>query len=95
MYHPPTTLAPLQVDVDKKGADSDHNILLLAPRNNIQYNIKRNKKTIKVRPIPDSQIIGFENDLIQYDWTMYLIAQILITKFQIFTIYKSIFQKNQ
>ena len=52
LYHPPTTLAPLQVDADKKGADSDHNIILMAPLSNASYAIKRNKKTIKVRPLP-------------------------------------------
>ena len=31
MYHPPTTLPPLQVDTDKTGKDSDHNIVVFAP----------------------------------------------------------------
>ena len=33
-FHPPTTLAPLQVDSDKKGKDSDHGIVVLAPKSN-------------------------------------------------------------
>ena len=32
MFHPPTTLPPLQVDANKKGKDSDHDIVLLAPK---------------------------------------------------------------
>ena len=31
LYHPPTTLPPLQVDEDKPGSDSDHNIVVFAP----------------------------------------------------------------
>ena len=69
LYHPPTTLAPLQVDADKKGKDSDHNIILMAPLSNASYAIKRNKKTIKVRPLPESQIIKFENEIINHDWS--------------------------
>ena len=56
MYHPPTTLAPLQVDSDKRGSDSDHNIVVLAPLSNAKYKIKRVKKSIKIRPIPESGI---------------------------------------
>ena len=33
MYHPPTTLEPLQVDADKIGSDSDHNNVIFAPKN--------------------------------------------------------------
>ena len=63
---PPTTLAPLQVDSDKKGSDSDHNIVVLAPMSNAKYKIKRTKKSIKIRPLPESQVI--ENDLINTEW---------------------------
>ena len=72
LYHPPTTVAPLQVDKGKKGVDSDHNILIFAPLSNQNYRIERNKKYIKVRPIPDSQILNFENEIIGTDWN-YLI----------------------
>ena len=53
LYHPPTTLPPLQVDVDKKGKDSDHDVMLFAPLTNMNYKVDRVKKTIKTRPIPE------------------------------------------
>ena len=67
-FHPPTTLPPLQVDTDKKGKDSDHDIVLLAPKSNAQYKVERRKKTIKTRPIPESQLLNFEKDLANYPW---------------------------
>ena len=67
-YHPPTTLPPLQVDVGKTGKDSDHDIVLFAPRSNLQYKIDRKIKTIKTRPTPLSQIVKFEQDLANYPW---------------------------
>ena len=57
LYHPPTTLPPLQVDVNKAGKDSDHDVVLFAPLNNVEYKKKRVKKTIKIRPVLDSQVM--------------------------------------
>ena len=56
LYHPPTTLPPLQVDHDQKGADSDHNIIILAPLSNASFKLPRIKKVVKTRPLPESQI---------------------------------------
>ena len=39
-YHTPTILPPLQVDEGKKGQDSDHNIVIFAPQDNVQYKKK-------------------------------------------------------
>ena len=64
IYHPPTTLAPLQVDADKNGVDSDHNVVVLAPLINAKYCID-----IKTWPLSESKIIVFENDLIMQDWS--------------------------
>ena len=60
LYHPPTTLPPLEVDQDKLGKDGDHNIVVLAPVSNSQYNIRRKKRIIKTRPLPQSNILKFE-----------------------------------
>ena len=68
LFHPPTTLAPLQVDTDKVGKDSDHNIVVFAPKNNVDYKQDRKKKTVLTRPLPESQILKFERDLIRYPW---------------------------
>ena len=84
LYHPPTTVAPLQVDKGKKGEDSDHNILIFAPLSNQKYKIERNKKYIKVRPIPDSQILNFENEIISTDWNYLFNSPNIDEKTQIF-----------
>ena len=55
-YHPPTTLPPLQVDDDKVGADSDHDVLLMAPSENSHYAEDRIRKSVLRRPIPDSRM---------------------------------------
>ena len=68
MYHPPTTLEPLQVDTDKIGSDSDHNIVIFAPKNNQKYEVERAKKSVKVRPLPESQILKFESEIINTCW---------------------------
>ena len=66
LFHPPTTLSPLQVDQDKLGKDSDHEIVVLAPISNIQYKRERKKRTVLTRPLPDSQIAKFEQELISF-----------------------------
>lgn len=67
-YHPPTTLGPLQVDSDKKGSDSDHNIVVLAPLMSDQFKIERIKKAITIRPMPDSKIESFGSVITQHSW---------------------------
>ena len=67
-YHPPTTLPPLQVDSDKQGKDSDHDVVLFAPISNQQYSVEREKKVIKTRPIPESQVYKFVRDLTRHPW---------------------------
>ena len=56
VFHPPTTLPPLQVDEGKIGKDSDHNVVVFAPKSNLQYHRKQEKKTIFTRPLPESGI---------------------------------------
>ena len=68
MYHSPTTLPSLQVDTDKKGKDSDHNVVVFAPISNELYTVDRVKKTIRTRPVMESQILKFEQDLAQVPW---------------------------
>ena len=68
LYHPPTTLPPLQVDPDKLGKDSDHNVVLFAPKSDPKYKVERKKKVIRTRPLPDQQISKFEQELAMYPW---------------------------
>ena len=64
----PTTLPPLQVDQDKEGKDSDHNVVVFAPNSNTEYKQSRKKKTILTRPLPDSNILKFEKELSRQAW---------------------------
>jgi hypothetical protein len=75
MYHPPTTLPPLQVDANKAGKDSDHNVVLFAPLQNVNFKKDRVKKTIKIRPVLDSQVWKFERDLGNHPWQEILANQ--------------------
>ena len=68
LFHPPTTLPPLQVDSGKQGKDGDHNIVVLAPVCNLEYKTERKKKIIVTRPLPDSQILNFENAVMNFPW---------------------------
>ena len=43
-YHPPTTLPPLEVDSGKVGQNSDHNVVVFAPKYNRKYQQKMKKK---------------------------------------------------
>ena len=68
LYHAPTTLDPLQVDENKTGSDSDHKIVVFAPRSDLNFKIERKKKRIKTRPIPDSKIPLFASEIQQQHW---------------------------
>ena len=68
LFHPPTTLAPLQVDSDMSGKDSDHDIVVLAPVHNKDYHTERKKKKIFTRPLPASGVELFEKALISHPW---------------------------
>jgi hypothetical protein len=67
-YHPPTTLPPLQVDDDKAGADSDHDVVLMAPSQSSHYAVERTRKTISTRPIPESKIEEFGQEITNHGW---------------------------
>ena len=67
-YHPVTTLAPLQVDENKTGSDSDHDIVVMAPRSNCKYKIERIKKTVKTRPLPESGQKEFGREITNHKW---------------------------
>ena len=68
MYHPATTIPPLQVDTAKMGKDGDHEIVVLAPKNNQQFKVERQKKKIITRPLPQSKIERFERAIIETNW---------------------------
>ena len=59
LYHPPSCIPPLEVDENKIGKNSDHNIVILAPINLPNNGPKRKKKIVRTRPLPESQIKSF------------------------------------
>ena len=83
-YHPPTTLSPLEADEDKGGVNGDHDMVVFAPKANPDFEIKREKKTIQTRPIPDSKIPAFGRDFQSLPWTEVLGEPNVNTKTQNF-----------
>ena len=57
--HPPTARPPIQKDENAKGVDGDHQTLILAPKASKQFVVKREKRKVKTRPLPDSQVQAF------------------------------------
>ena len=57
--HPPYALPPLQVDEGKAGKDSDHQALILASKASKEFFVKREKRKVITRPIPESKIGPF------------------------------------
>ena len=79
MYQQPECLPPLQVDNDKLGKDSDHNIVLLAPIS-INNNRKRVKKPVVTRPLPQSGVDKFAQFISAHSWDEVLVEQDIDTK---------------
>ena len=67
LYQEPECLAPLQVDEDKAGEDSDHNIVLLPPIT-INNNRKRVKRSVVTRPLPQSGMDKFSQFIWSHSW---------------------------
>lgn len=68
VYHPPSAMPPLQVDEGKKGKDSDHNIVIFAPKTNQNFIQSRETKKIIFRPLPEDKIENFCYEFTRYDW---------------------------
>ena len=68
LYHPPTALAPLQVDEDKNLSDSDHFIVVFAPKSDQNFRVERKKKEVKTRPLPDSKLPYFGREIQEQTW---------------------------
>ena len=67
-YHPVSTIEPLECDEDKIGEDSDHKIVVFAPKNNIRFKTERKKRIVKTRPLPDSKIFLYEQQVGNFPW---------------------------
>ena len=56
VMYPPTAQPPIQVDDGKKGKDGDHQALILAPKASKDFVIRRQKRKVTTRPMPESRI---------------------------------------
>ena len=50
MFHPPTTLPPIEQDKNSNGKSIDHNVIIVAPKVDPNYKLERHKKVIHIRP---------------------------------------------
>lgn len=66
--HPPTACPPIQVDKGKKGKDADHQALILAPRASKEFVVRREKRKVVTRPMPESSIDAFCHELANHKW---------------------------
>ena len=67
MYQAPDYLAPLEVDKDQIGADSDRNIIMLNSCS-INSKISYPKKSVVTRPLPEAGIVKFGKFLSEHSW---------------------------
>ena len=67
LYQAPECLPPLQVDLDKEGKDSDHNIVILPPIT-ISNNNQRKKRPVVTRPLTDSGMEQFRQFISSHNW---------------------------
>ena len=63
MYHPATTIPPLQADTDKIGKDGDHEIVVLAPKNNQKFRVERKKRKLSQGPYHNQRLKGLKEQL--------------------------------
>ena len=68
LMHPPTAQLPIQKDEGAKGVDGDHQTLILAPKASAQFVVKREKRTVRSRPMPKSSIDAFCLEMTKYKW---------------------------
>ena len=86
MYQAPDYLAPLEVDKDQIGADSDRNIIMLNSCS-INSKISYPKKSVVTRPLPEAGIVKFGKFLSEHSWDEVIEEQnkILTKKLKTFT----------
>ena len=66
-YHPPTSLPPLDNDIEGNGKPSDHLIIVMRPISQSNYP-KVKKKMITFRPLPESGMLMFKQWLFGEAW---------------------------
>ena len=68
LFHPPTTLKPIEQDENTPGKPSDHNLVVAAPRSDITFSKERQKRKIEIRPRPESKLAEYMRDMGTHTW---------------------------
>ena len=68
LVHPSTTLDPIRQDDKTSGKQSDHGVNIVAPRTDLNFKKERHKKTVHVRPMPQSKVAEFMKDIGTHAW---------------------------
>ena len=68
LFHPPTTCEPIKQDDNSKGKPSDHNVIIVAPRTDLNFKLERHKKKIQIRPQPKSKVSDFMREMGSFHW---------------------------
>ena len=83
-YQEPCCLEPLDPDPEKKGAQSEHRIVLILPINTIDNKSIRNTREIKVRPFPESGLNKFKDWIMDENWDTVYEAETAYEKAKVF-----------
>ena len=67
-YQKPVCIEPLEVDVDKRGENSDHRIVICKPITTIENQSARTSKIVKFRPLSKQGLSSMQEWLVDYDW---------------------------
>ena len=67
-YHTPVIIPPVPADNPLKGSPSDHHVPLAVPIKSTNEPIKRDYKTKKFRPLPESGLIAFGQWITKENW---------------------------
>ena len=82
------------MDEGKKGKDSDHQALIPAPKASKDFVVKREKRTVVTRPLPESNIESFCFELTNYNWENVLGTENVHEKTEAFHFYlRNLFDK--
>ena len=68
MFYEPTTLEPIKQDDNTKGKPSDHNVIVVAPRTDINFRKERHKRKVTFRPQTTSKVSDFMCELGAQSW---------------------------
>ena len=69
MFHPPTTLDPLKQDENTPGKPSDHGVIIVAPKSDVNFRLERHKRKVHVRPMPKSRVAAYMRDVGTHNWS--------------------------